>query len=61
VETLIHYPIPCHLQEAFAHLGYVRGDFPVAEQIAAEALSLPLWPGMPLESVDQVAAGICAA
>jgi dTDP-3-amino-3,4,6-trideoxy-alpha-D-glucose transaminase len=61
IETLIHYPIPCHLQRAFAHLGHVRGDFPVAERLAQEALSLPLWPGMPLAYVDEVAAAIGAA
>ncbi|HEX7884841.1 MAG TPA: DegT/DnrJ/EryC1/StrS family aminotransferase, partial [Phenylobacterium sp.] len=56
VETLIHYPTPCHLQPAFAHLGYKRGDFPVAEALADEVLSLPLWPGLPLDDVDRVAA-----
>jgi len=58
IETLIHYPTPCHLQPAFAHLGFRRGDFPLAERLAAEVLSLPLWPGMPLEDVDTVAAAI---
>jgi len=61
IETLIHYPTACHLQPAFAHLGYARGDFPLAEALADEVLSLPLWPGMPLEDVDQVAAAICTA
>lgn len=61
IETLIHYPTACHLQPAFAHLGYVRGDFPLAEALADEVLSLPLWPGMPLDHVDQVAAAICGA
>jgi dTDP-4-amino-4,6-dideoxygalactose transaminase len=61
IETLIHYPTACHLQPAFAHLGYARGDFPLAEALAAEVLSLPLWPGMPLDDVDRVAAAIVEA
>jgi dTDP-4-amino-4,6-dideoxygalactose transaminase len=46
IGTLIHYPIPPHLQKAYAHLGYKKGDFPIAEEIADTSLSLPLWPGM---------------
>jgi dTDP-4-amino-4,6-dideoxygalactose transaminase len=55
VETLIHYPIPCHLQPAFADLGLRAGQFPLAEQLAAEVLSLPFWPGMSAADVDAVA------
>jgi dTDP-3-amino-3,4,6-trideoxy-alpha-D-glucose transaminase len=55
IETLIHYPTPCHLQPAFAYLGFKPGDFPVAERLAAEVLSMPMWPGMPMEDVDAVA------
>jgi dTDP-4-amino-4,6-dideoxygalactose transaminase len=51
IGTLIHYPVPPHLQEAYAHLGYKKGDFPIAEEIANTSLSLPLWPGM---SVDEL-------
>lgn len=46
IGTLIHYPIPPHLQEAYQHLGYQRGSFPLAEEISATALSLPLFPGL---------------
>lgn len=46
VGTLIHYPIPPHLQKAYQFLGFKRGDFPIAEEIANTCLSLPLWPGM---------------
>ena len=44
VGTLIHYPIPLHLQPAFASLGGRPGDLPVAEKATAEILSLPLYP-----------------
>ncbi|MBU1699890.1 MAG: DegT/DnrJ/EryC1/StrS family aminotransferase [Candidatus Eisenbacteria bacterium] len=44
IESQIHYPIPVHLQEAFSHLGYAAGDFPVAEKLAGSILSLPLYP-----------------
>ncbi len=46
IGTLIHYPIPPHLQKAYQHLGLKKGDFPIAEEIADTCLSLPLWPGM---------------
>ena len=41
-----HYPEPVHLTGAYAHLGHTQGDFPVAEQLGREALSLPLFPGI---------------
>jgi len=44
IDTLIHYPIPPHLSEAFADTGYKIGDFPITEQIAKSVLSLPIGP-----------------
>jgi dTDP-4-amino-4,6-dideoxygalactose transaminase len=44
VDTLIHYPIPPHLSEAYAYMGYKVGDFPITEQIAKSVLSLPMGP-----------------
>jgi dTDP-4-amino-4,6-dideoxygalactose transaminase len=58
IGTLIHYPVPPHLQEAYAHLGFKQGDFPVAEQIANTCLSLPMWPGMQKEDITYIAATI---
>jgi dTDP-4-amino-4,6-dideoxygalactose transaminase len=54
VGSLIHYPIPPHLQEAYRYLGFKYGDFPIAKEIAETALSLPLWPGMTNKEVVRV-------
>ncbi|MBX5015719.1 DegT/DnrJ/EryC1/StrS family aminotransferase [Rhizobium lentis] len=54
----LHYPIPVHLQKAHADLGYRVGDFPVSEAAAREVLSLPIYPEMPVQHVDQVAAAL---
>ncbi|HEY7062424.1 MAG TPA: DegT/DnrJ/EryC1/StrS family aminotransferase [Chloroflexota bacterium] len=56
IGTLVHYPIPAHLQPAYAHLGVVRGSLPVSERLADEVLSLPLYPELPLDRIDEVAA-----
>jgi dTDP-4-amino-4,6-dideoxygalactose transaminase len=60
IGTLIHYPLPPHLQEAYLPLGFKRGQFPIAEQIAQKCLSLPLYPGMPVAHLDQVVDAISA-
>ena len=54
VGTLIHYPIPPHLQDAYKNLGFKSGDFPIAEDIANSCLSLPIWPGMTNKEVQIV-------
>lgn len=46
IGTLIHYPIPPHLSEAYIYLGHKKGDFPIAERYADEVLSLPMYNGM---------------
>lgn len=54
IQTGIHYPIPCHLQPGFTHLGYQKGNFPVSEKLANQILSLPMYPGLQLEQVAEV-------
>lgn len=61
IQTGIHYPIPVHLQPAYADLGYRAGDFPHAERAAAEVLSLPLYPELSDDAVDRIAAAYAAA
>lgn len=46
ISTIIHYPIPPHLQEAYGYLGHKEGDYPITEQYAKEVLSIPLYNGM---------------
>jgi len=54
IGTLIHYPLPIHLQEAYNHLGYKKGDFSIAEKMANEVLSLPMWVGLKKEEIELV-------
>jgi len=63
----IHYPIPLHLQKAYQHLSYKKGDFPVTERVAAEIVSLPIYPQLQQEQLNEVArvvkefAGTCVS
>jgi dTDP-4-amino-4,6-dideoxygalactose transaminase len=54
IGTGIHYPIPLHLQKAYTSLGYSKGSFPVAERIASEIVSLPMFPGLEPEQQSRV-------
>jgi dTDP-4-amino-4,6-dideoxygalactose transaminase len=51
IATAIHYPTPVPFQPAYAHLGYRRGDFPVAEDLMGHCLSLPLYPELTEEQL----------
>lgn len=54
IGTLIHYPIPPHLQKAYKYLGYKKGDFPISEELAETLISLPIWVGMTKSEVKLI-------
>jgi dTDP-4-amino-4,6-dideoxygalactose transaminase len=58
IEAGIHYPIPLHLQPAYAFLGHKEGDFPVGEAYARECLSLPIYPELTDEQLERVVAAV---
>jgi dTDP-4-amino-4,6-dideoxygalactose transaminase len=57
IGTIIHYPVPPHLQPAYSQLGYAKGSLPVTEQMANSVLSLPMYPGL----TDECIAEVCQA
>ncbi len=58
IDTGIHYPVPAHLQEACAWLGYKAGDFPATEAASARILSLPMYAELTEAQIDYVAEAI---
>lgn len=54
IGTIIHYPIPPHLAEAYTYLGHKKGDFPITERYADTVLSIPMYTGMRREEQDYV-------
>jgi dTDP-4-amino-4,6-dideoxygalactose transaminase len=59
IGTGLHYPIPLHLQRGYLNLGYNPGDFPVAERIAEQLLSLPMFPQLRKQQQEQVVESLC--
>lgn len=58
IATGIHYPVPIHLQPAYAGLGYAPGSFPVAEQWANQCLSLPMFAELTVEQIERIVAAV---
>ena len=54
IGTIIHYPVPPHLQECYKNLGYKKGDLPITEKFARTVLSIPMYNGMTEEEQDYV-------
>ena len=54
ISTMIHYPLPPHLQKAYTNLGYKKGDFPIAEEIADTSLSLPIGPHLSVDETEYI-------
>ncbi|MBU0548808.1 MAG: DegT/DnrJ/EryC1/StrS family aminotransferase [Candidatus Omnitrophica bacterium] len=55
IGAMVHYPVPLHLQKAYKDLGYMRGDFPIAERIARRIISLPMHPFLKRSQIEYVA------
>jgi len=54
IPTAVHYPMPLHMQECFAYLGYEKGDFPIAEMISDEIMSLPMNPYLSDDEIEYI-------
>jgi dTDP-4-amino-4,6-dideoxygalactose transaminase len=60
IGTLIHYPVPPHMQEAYKEMNMKKGDFPLAEEIAETCLSLPIYPGLTSAEIEIICKSIKA-
>jgi dTDP-4-amino-4,6-dideoxygalactose transaminase len=58
ISASVHYPVPLHLQPGFLELGLTRGTFPMAERLATEIMSLPIYPGITREQQDRIVAAL---
>jgi dTDP-4-amino-4,6-dideoxygalactose transaminase len=58
IQSAVHYPVPIHLQKAYAHLGYKSGDLPVTEAVCEQCLSLPIYPELSKDKISRVASAL---
>jgi UDP-2-acetamido-2-deoxy-ribo-hexuluronate aminotransferase len=58
IPSMIYYPVPLHLQNAYRHLGYKKGDFPVTEMLCNEVISLPMCPELEQEQIDYITTSV---
>jgi dTDP-4-amino-4,6-dideoxygalactose transaminase len=58
IASAVHYPVPIHLSEAYAHLGLRPGQLPVSESLAGQVCSLPLFVGMTAVELEQIVAAV---
>ena len=56
--TMVHYPIPIHMQPAYNDMGWKKGDFPAAERSASEMISLPMYPELEKDEIEDIAAAV---
>lgn len=58
IPSMVYYPVPLHLQNAYKYLGYKRGDFPATEKLCSEVISLPMYPELDREQLDYITTGV---
>jgi dTDP-4-amino-4,6-dideoxygalactose transaminase len=58
IPSMIYYPVPLHMQEAYSYLGYKAGDFPVTEMLCREVISLPMYPELDQEQLDHITTNV---
>ena len=58
IPSMIYYPVPLHLQEAYSYLGHKKGDFPVSEKLSEQVLSLPMHTELTVEQLDYITSAI---